>query len=1057
MKKQSISKFFEKRSVRAALVFSLVAGISGTITYFAFPNIIKGDAGGNDIIIDDGGDSYQESSVDKFASKLTETTGIDGNLNFSVSFPDKDDDPTTMNVISVKDAELKLSIPSTKNIGFDFRGNINYNDWNSESLEKASTHINFVDGNAYIDFWGGKVAYLDTEYRDLIGEFISIFSDSIVKVPDELYDFLEKILGSDDSGATDEPSEEGTTSSKEEGGSSLADTSMNWTLVDDGAQSKQYKLDLGISNMTITLNLWSDADYNLTRVLAENLTFGDATMNLDFKTNINDNELESIRAMTPADAKNYTSLYQLNGIIRKVGTAIAKERFGLDVDLNINHTEEKVDENIGINLDGNLDFGEKNFMAGLELVNEGDKTYSQKLNLAYIDAKSKEDATAYLNYNDVAKASMNLLTMEALLSRMQKDGNNENSQDLSYLAKIFDFVFDSEIVKAVQKGRYEIVADEIEKINVSANKIVLGLKLDKLGFGSSSRIDIVFDGKKDAPISEITLSGIKAKNFALDGTIKVNTYFYQEMDTQGYYHMDHLPDVFDQVSDLVSSKQATLGLEGSVLDENQYGVRLNGETSFDANLKNGTGSVVLSQINSNYTKNHLFALDIDEKQAFFNYNDNDKKEEYPGLNGSITLSSVSDLIDFIKGLTGEASFKNRFGGIFSSLQQDATTGIVNDVLAGKYAALLSAKILKSCHISSSQVELVINGELFALESDLDIVVAFADTNRAQTNENGETTDEIVRNIKSVCLKDFVVSGQKINLTLTLKKYNNVLSTLDKNATYTDFSGVTDLAEYMLNTATKLDTYHLKSSVSVILWTADIITIDADLYISIQEDGTKIYGTLSNIPLIPAVNNDTWLFGHHGDDASFYRSVDFYYDGKNIYAHGVNPFGVFEAEDENGVKQSYDLTEIQDYKYDTSYFKKTDNIIHFLLKDVINMQDRLLKKVNTNGISLPESKSALATEKLFKSFSFDKENIAWNVKLDLGGLLGNDFLKDLELNVTGTKDKYIKGMDMALTIFAGVKIQLLADVSLESIGQNSFPTDAFNSYISAHQKDAVSAK
>ena len=281
-------------------------------------------------------------------------------------------------------------------------------------------------------------------------------------------------------------------------------------------------------------------------------------------------------------------------------------------------------------------------MAGLELVNEGDKTYSQKLNLAYIDAKSKEDATAYLNYNDVAKASMNLLTMEALLSRMQKDGNNENSQDLSYLAKIFDFVFDSEIVKAVQKGRYEIVADEIEKINVSANKIVLGLKLDKLGFGSSSRIDIVFDGKKDAPISEITLSGIKAKNFALDGTIKVNTYFYQEMDTQGYYRMDHLPDVFDQVSDLISSKQATLGLEGSVLNENQCGVRLNGETSFDANLK--------------------------------------------------------------------------------------------------------------------------------------------------------------------------------------------------NATYTDFSGVTDLAEYMLNTATKLDTYHLKSSVSVILWTADIITIDADLYISIQEEG-----------------------------------------------------------------------------------------------------------------------------------------------------------------------------------------------------------------------------
>lgn len=1056
MKKQFISKFFERRSVRAALVFSLVAGVSGTITYFAYPNLVKGDAGG-DSSFDDGGDSYQESSVDKFASKLTETTGIDGNLNFSVAFPDKDDDPTTMNVISVKDAELMLSMPSTKSIGFDFRGSLNYNDWNSENIEKASTHINFVDGNAYIDFWGGKVAYLDAEYKDLIGELLSIFSDSVVKVPDQFYDFLDKILGNSGSDETNDPAEEGTASSTEEGGSSLADTSMNWTLIDDGSQSKEYKLDLGISDMTVTLNLWSDANYNLTRVLAENLTFGDMTMNLDFKTNVNDNELENIRAMIPADAKSYTSLYQLNGIIQKVGSAIAKERFGLDMDLTISHTAENVHENIGINLDGNLDFGEKNFTAGLELLNEDDKTYSQKLNLAYIDAKAKEDATAYLNYNDVAKVSMNLLTMEALLSRMQKDGNSENSQDLSYLAKVFDFVFDSEVVKAVQKGRYEIIADEIEKINVSANKVTLGLKLDKLGFGSSSRIDIVFDGKKDAPISEISLSGIQAKNFALDGTIKVNTYFYQEMDTQGFYRMDHLPDVFDQVSGLLSSKQATFGLDGSVLDSNQHGIRINGETSFDAHLKTGTGSIMLSQINSSYTKNHLFTLDVDKKQAFFNYNDNDKKEEYAGLNGSITLSSISDLIDFVKGLTGEAAFKKRFGGIFSSLQQDAATGILNDVLAGQYASLLSAKILKSCHLSSNQAELVINGDLFAFESDLDIVIAFADASKAQTSEDEVASNEIVRNIESISLKDFIASGQTINLTLTLKKYNSILSTLDKNASYTDFSGVTDLAEYMLNTATRLETYHLKSSVSVILWTADIITLDADLYISIQEDGTKIYGKLSNIPLIPAVNNDTWLFGHHGDDASFYRSVDFYYDGANVYAHGVNPFGVFEAENEDGTKQSYDLTEVQDYKYDMSYFKKSDNILRFLLKDVINMQDRLLKKVSTNGISLPENRSALATEKLFKTFSFDKENIAWDVTLDLGGLLGNDFLKDLELSITGTKDKYLKGMDMALTIFAGVKIQFLADISLESIAQNSFPTDAFNSYISAHKNDAVSAK
>ncbi len=1044
MKLTTISKFLAKKSVRAGLIFTLVGGISGTVTYFAFPSFPKNETGGGNIDnTDDPDDIIAETSVDKFSAKLTETTGIEGTLDFSVSFPDKDDSSTTMNTISIKDAGLKVAMPSTGSLGFDFNGSINYNDWGDENVEKATTHINLVDKNAYIDFWGGKVAYLDTEYKSLVGELIGIFSDSVIQIPDEFYDLFDKIAGN----SSDSSEEEGSSSS-----SSLADTTMSWSCVNDGESQKQFKLDIGLSGTTITLNLWSDGDYNLTRVLADNLTFGDFTLNLDFRTQINENELEVIRGLVPSDYQNYTSLYGLKGIIRKVGNAIAKERFNVNADLTINHTNGDVNENVGIDLDTTLDFGDKNFTAGLELSNEADKTYSQKLDLAYL--KEDSDTNAYVNYNDTMKASMNLLTLEALISRMNNDGNQ---QDMSALSKVFDFVFDSEIVKDIQKGHYEKIANEVEKLDISSDKIVVKIKLDKIGFGDSSLVTITLDGTKDKPISEVALSNIKAKNFSLNGTINVASYVAPSFDTTGYYSMEHLPDVFDQVSDLVDSKQATVKLEGSVLDANNLGLSLDGNASFDANLKEGTGSIKLSQITSNYTKNHLFSLDLDEKQALFNYNDFDKKDEYAGLNGSISISSVGDLIDFIKSLTGDDSIKQRFSGIFSSLQENATSGIISDVMAGKYASLLSAKILKTCTINSDKIDLTINGEIFGLESDINIIINFADTTKVVTNENGEATDEIIRNIKSVELKNFAISGKTINVKLSLEKFDNKLSSLDKTLTYTDFSSVSTMIQYFANTATSLDTYHLKSSVSVVLWTADIITIDADLYISIQEDGTKIYGSLSNIPLIPAVNNNTWLFGDHGDDASFYRTVNFYYDGSNIYAHGVNPFGVFEAEDEDGNKTSYDLTQIQDYKYETSYFKKTDNIINFLLKDVINLQDRLLKKVSTNDISLPENKSALATERLFDSFSYDQDSSKWDLSLDLGALLNNDFLKNLDLTVKGTSDKYIEGLNLALTIFAGVKIQVLADVSLTNIGKNEFPLESFNSYISAHSSDELSAK
>ena len=138
----------------------------------------------------------------------------------------------------------------------------------------------------------------------------------------------------------------------------------------------------------------------------------------------------------------------------------------------------------------------------------------------------------------------------------------------------------------------------------------------------------------------------------------------------------------------------------------------------------------------------------------------------------------------------------------------------------------------------------------------------------------------------------------------------------------------------------------------------------------------------------------------------------------------------------------------------SYFKKTDNILSFVLKDVVNLQPRLLEKVQKNDLSLPESKQALATEKLLQSFAYAADTRSWDITMDLGGLLSNDFLKTLTVQLGTTTDEYLQSVCANLLIFAGVRIELNAAITLEDIGQDSFPTDAFDTYLSAHEADVA---
>ena len=1034
--KFTLAKFLQKRGVRASLIFTMAAGVSGVVTYYALPMIQNSDTKSSVVLPPDDPEVPRMTSTDKFVSKLTATTGIEGTLDFSMSFPDKDNDASTVNQITVTGATLKMAIPSLKNIGFDFQGTVNYNNWNEAALQKATTHINFCDRNAYIDLWGAKLAYLDTEYHSLVGELIAIFGDSVVKIPDSVYEFIDQLGG------------EGADSSAD---SSLADTSIEWNVLKESEESSEFQCTIGLGDTDFVLNLDCDKDYNLTRVYANQIQYQDTVFSLDFKTQVNDGELTAIRNLIPTDSANYVSLMGLKGIMRKVGRAVAKERLNADLTMNLTHGSGETLENAFVSLKGSADIASQNYRFDLQASDEelGTAKGLQSLQFAYVT--ENQDSTAYINYNDMAKASMKLVTLEALAERVK---NQNGATDNAALEKTFSTIFDSDIIKDIRNGRYEKLAEDIGEITVANESITVEVKLNRFGLGKDAKATIALEGAGDKPVASIEVSGIALKDFGCHLTFNVEPYkALTPLSTGGFYQMDHLPDIYDQVKEIAQNKQATLGLDGSVMDANQYGISFDGDLSIDGAKKAGSGAVVLNQKNANYTKQHAFKVDVYDANGYFNYNDANATENEPGLNGKIAISSINDMVELVKTLSGEETVKTRLSRLVFSFSSVTTPSLLNDIMNGKYFGLLSAKILKSCTLSSSGATFVINGALFGLDTDLPFALIYEDKTSATQDQEGNPV--IVRQLKSLSLQDFAFKGKTIRFTLSFKTYDAKLSRLDKTATYQDFSSLNLLLKSLANTATKLTTYHFAASMSVTLWTADIIDIDADIYLSLAEDGgIKVFGSLRNIPLIPAVNNDTWLTGEHGDGGSFYRSVDFYYDQKAVYTHGVNPFGTFEATNDDGSVSTYDFTETQDTKYTPSYFKKTDNILSFVLKDVVNLQPRLLEKVQKNDLSLPESKQALATEKLLQSFAYAADTRSWDITMDLGGLLSNDFLKTLTVQLGTTTDEYLQSVCANLLIFAGVRIELNAAITLEDIGQDSFPTDAFDTYLSAHEADVA---
>ena len=141
-------------------------------------------------------------------------------------------------------------------------------------------------------------------------------------------------------------------------------------------------------------------------------------------------------------------------------------------------------------------------------------------------------------------------------------------------------LLDENFVSSFKKGRYEAFLGMINSLSNQDNMIKVSLNLGDLGLGEDSKLD--FQLNANGNLATIYLDNIGLQGFTFqDTTITVTDYHAPTFDTEGYYFVDRIPDIYSQLYDIYSAPQFHLALEGNYIDSNGVGFT---EIKGEANL-----------------------------------------------------------------------------------------------------------------------------------------------------------------------------------------------------------------------------------------------------------------------------------------------------------------------------------------------------------------------------------------------------------------------------------------------------------------------------------------
>lgn len=968
-----------------------------------------------------------KTKEEKFRDSLKKTTGVEGKLNLSLKLKDKGSS-NTYSLVETKDASLRLSRPDQNTLGLDLNTTVTYNGVSKEA------HINYSDDVAYVDLAGLTYKYSDTTYKSLVGKVISIFGVDILKVPDSVYDFMDTVLGKNED-ATEIHFEEEKTSSP-----------------------YAYKIDLGNRNF---IHLEEDENYNLSKIYGNELTFGTSILTFEFDTLRNDDELTVIQGLKPDNLSSYKEVYDSMDLVRKVHDLVQSPKFNVSLEGTLHHDVEETNHHTAseedISLDSNLSFDifSKEYTGEIAAFPNNLKETPNRISFL---TRQEEEQKTYLNYNDVMKVGLADSVLNDLLARVKADFGT----GFDILDKVLSLL-DENVVSSIKNGRYESFLGMINSLSNEDDMVKVSLNLEGFGLGDSSKLD--FQINANGNLATIHMDGVGLGGFTFqDTTITVNDYQARSFDTNGYYFVNKIPDIYSQIYDIYSAPKFHLAVEGSYMDSNGVGLS---EIKGEANLLGHSSKDELYTFDGGYLdlklaeqigvnnsdgsfsklgdkKNHHVSLDLDKLEtAYFHYYDEDLfagKNKEQGTYGKMSIGPFEDVIDIVKNIYN--SNDPRFSKWFQVIAGAASSNVIDALKTGRYSPLLATNLVISSSFTTNSSTVVLSGKAFGFNDE-------------KNNNDFSVTLQYENNkVKTLSLGNLVTGGKTLNLSIALSDYDATkTSIVDRNNIKMDFTGLAPLISDLYNTAS-LKTYHLTAQDVGLSFPN--IKLDLDFRLFVDGNVVKVYGKI-NAPSKLGITSG-YKFGYS------YRNSIFYFDD-------INPETGKAYEDNSGYAYlSYGLAKDKNtfsesvngghYKYHSSYFQETEGIIHFIFKDIINATDLIYNQIESNITKEDTSGKAINYEKLISSFSYDETNRKWDTGIAIQVLLNNNALTDLTAKISSSysdaNDCYLLSeFDISLKLVSIISISgVIKNVDLDKKDNWTDVNDVYTNYIQAHQNDKV---
>ena len=610
------------------------------------------------------------------------------------------------------------------------------------------------------------------------------------------------------------------------------------------------------------------------------------------------------------------------------------------------------------------------------------------------------------------------------LPGMFKDvSDNENTT--AALAKIFSFITDSDLVKGINDKDYSVVLDLLKDIRNDENGIELVLDLSSIGLGDNAEVDLVLDSRtgEENKILNLDISNVEIGSLKLDASIKSNGYQDVEIGEESSYDsLSFLPTVFDQVHDIMGEKQLGFAIEGSLLDEKNLGITLEGEGQLDYGTKFGFGSLTINQYkyeNKGLWYSHKLYLDVDNRDennannnVFFAYGDLNSNN----IKGKMNMESILDMIDIIKTFIGDVEDNPKFSKFIEPIMKTLSLGEFSDIINSKdYIRFAKNDVLKSVRRTGDSIDIVIGGALFGMSSDMSIRVNLKDDK-----------------LDSLEVLNVGVKEKTLNLKVSLKDYDvNKVSKLKTTDAYIDFSTLGLLVKFGLNT-TKNDYYHLSADIDLNALAIINASFEMDVHILIKDEYVKIYGIIPDAKLVNLIGSMVQDYSLLAKSVVSEFTFETYKENDPNREDGVGGYFHIKTTETRSISGR---KFIKHYKTTSKNLIKSENIMTYLLNDLLLIKTSVTDMIGDVSSNDDEYKEAGDFTNLFTDtgYSYNGSKNQWKVGINLNEITGIDALRELELTINGRNDETLSSLDASLNIKASlVTISLGASITLDPL-------------------------